>query len=119
MSRSYQGLLACSLLLAAALSGCAVEAHAGPNFCAQAAPLAFGKGESLDHVEKLKIIRALSEEAPGDLRSDFDTLIGWYEHLGADHGNGEQQAKATKSASVTIGEFIERECDINLGGIRT
>jgi len=100
------------------LAGCGGESDegAGAGFCAGAEKLALGAGEQLSNDAKLVIFRQISPLAPEDVRAEFGTLISWYEHTGQGHGPDEQTAY---DASLDVGRYMERECDLNLGGIRT
>jgi hypothetical protein len=105
------------LFLLAGCGGASDErAGAEAGFCTGAEKLALGAGEGLSNDAKLVIFRQLSPLTPEDVRDEFGTLISWYEHMGRDHGPDEQTAY---DASLEVGRFMESECDINLGGIRS
>ncbi|MFJ6459963.1 hypothetical protein ACIQM0_02675 [Streptomyces sp. NPDC091387] len=83
------------------------------EFCETAAPLDFGRTGELTPHTRHHIIEDLEGAAPEGVSAGFGRLLSWYDHP-------EPEAEeAARASSYAVGEFIERVCDINIGGIRS
>ncbi|MFE4691165.1 hypothetical protein ACFRH6_14040 [Streptomyces sp. NPDC056749] len=83
------------------------------EFCETAAPLDLGRTGELTPHTRHHIIEDLERTAPEGVAADFGRLLSWYDHP-------EPEAEdAARASSYGVGEFIERVCDINIGGIRS
>ncbi|MGI5482765.1 hypothetical protein [Streptomyces lavendofoliae] len=83
------------------------------EFCETAAPLDLQRSEELTPHKRQHIIEDLGRSAPDGVAPAFDRLTSWY-----DHPEPEDE-KAARASSHEVGRFIERVCDINIGGIRS
>lgn len=83
------------------------------EFCETAAPLDLGRTGELTPHKRHHIIEDLERTAPEGVSADFARLLRWYD-------DPEPEAEeAARASSYGVGEFIERVCDINIGGIRS
>ncbi|MFD7067973.1 hypothetical protein ACFV97_12165 [Streptomyces sp. NPDC059913] len=83
------------------------------KFCKAAAPLSMENAINLTPHRRDHTVEELREAAPDGISEDFDRLIAWYE-------KPEPVAeKDARNSSFRVGEFIERVCAINIGGIRS
>ncbi|MFD4814718.1 hypothetical protein [Streptomyces sp. NPDC058418] len=82
------------------------------KFCEEAMPLDLQNSHDLSNDKKGQILEELSELAPEGVHDEFTSLLDWYEHYRA------EDKEDAREASFAIGEFIEKSCDINIGGVR-
>ncbi|MEU1124474.1 hypothetical protein ABZ371_13125 [Streptomyces sp. NPDC005899] len=83
------------------------------EFCETAAPLDLTRTGELTPHKRHHVIEDLERTAPEGISADFGRLLRWY-----DHPEPEDE-EAARASSYGVGEFIERVCDINIGGIRS
>ncbi|MEV4877078.1 hypothetical protein [Streptomyces cyaneofuscatus] len=82
-------------------------------FCETAVVLDMSNATELTPHDRRHVVEDLGDAAPKGVAADFDRLTTWYQHPEPD------VEEAARASSYRVGEFIERVCDINIGGIRS
>ncbi|MFD3753221.1 hypothetical protein ACFWVT_23895 [Streptomyces cyaneofuscatus] len=82
-------------------------------FCETAVVLDLSNATELTPHDRRHTVEDLGAAAPQEIAPHFNRLTAWYQHPEPD------AEKAARASSYRVGEFIERVCDINIGGIRS
>lgn len=83
------------------------------SFCSTAGSLDLESSVKLSPHDRNHIVEDLARDAPDSIRPSFDVSVAWYKEP---HPEDEERAR---KASYRVGEFIEKSCSVNLGGIRS
>ncbi|GAA0968979.1 hypothetical protein [Actinocorallia libanotica] len=95
-------------------AACGAEnAPASAEFCAVAEKFTIEGSGHWETGERVNALRQLSQLGPKSLRNDFDYL------LELEAGHSLDDSTDFDGALARTGGYMERQCDINLPGIRT
>ena len=130
MRTSAAGCIACGVLAATVVAGCAPDAGDAARFCGQVAAnqeaiLAVpATAEEID--DFVSTYRSIGESAPLAIEREWDALVLNYETASTvDPGDPESlqrvvaQAVRTERSAIAVHDWLLANCDVDLGDVAT